>query len=133
MKPNAVAKVVAAGAMLVTLAGCAVNERSLQERGLKPLSAEQLKPMFATSRTLLWQGNGNTGTAEFRPDGSASVSSGPRFTDSGSYRIVDDGWCTQYKIIRKGQETCFRIYETGANAYTAVNDQGVIDSTFSLR
>lgn len=82
---------------------------------------------------MVWQGSANAGTSEFLPDGTVKVSVGTNFSDAGRYRVTDGGWCSQYGRIRGGAETCFRVYQTGPNAYSTVTDKGDADVTFSFR
>lgn len=120
-------------ALVFALAACAASEKALLDQGLKPLTAEQVKALFATPRTMDWQGSGRQGTSKIEPDGTVSVQTGPDFHDTGRFRIVEGGWCSTYQRIRQGREACFRVYQTGPNTYRTVTEQGDQDVTFSLR
>ncbi len=121
-------------ALLLAVAACASNEGALKEKGLQPLSSDQIKALFSKPQTMDWQAsNGRSGTSQFQPDGTVSVQVGANFNDTGRYWINDSGWCSQYQRIRQGQQACFRVYQTGPNAWSTVTDKGEADVTFRLR
>jgi hypothetical protein len=49
----------------------------------------------------------------------------------GSWRISGDKFCTKYRGVRGGNETCLALYKTGDNEYQAFLPDGGLDGTFS--
>jgi hypothetical protein len=58
-------------------------------------------------------------TTYFAPDGQVRARS-PDGSDTGTYRITDDDmYCSKYRKLRDGVETCQTIWQTGPNTYEA--------------
>ena len=47
----------------------------------------------------------------FAADGAASISGA--FSDSGKWRLADDGYCTTWKKSRSGREECYSVVPDG--------------------
>ena len=114
------------------LGGCATTEKSLTEKGMKPLSEAELKALYSGTRKVKWTNAQNrSGTGEFRADGAASVDWGTG-SAQGKYRIVGNTLCSQYDGVRGGAETCFRIYKTGDNEYKQYFTNGEYNAVVSF-
>ena len=114
------------------LAGCATTEKSLTEKGMKPLSEAELKALYSGTRKVKWTNAQNrSGTGEFRADGAASVDWGTG-SAQGKYRIVDNTLCSQFEGVRGGAENCFRIYKTGDNEYKQYFTNGEYNAVVSF-
>ncbi len=72
-----------------------------------------------------------TNTSYFTPDGQIRMRS-PDISDTGTFRITDDDmYCSKYRKLRDGAETCQTIWQTGPNTYEAHLPNGsVVKSTF---
>ena len=97
---------------LMILTGCAVSQKSLQEKGLKPITQKELEENYSRPVKIRWVNVQNqTGTAEYTPDGVARLQwQGGGAT--GRWRIADGKFCTTYPEIRGGAEACFVVYRT---------------------
>ncbi len=48
------------------------------------------------------------------------------FSDSGTYRITDDGqWCRMWKVSAGGREDCVAVYKNGDTFYSVTPDGSV--------
>ena len=91
------------------------------------LSADELRAMVSSPRKVYVAGRfGPKTTATYYGDGQIKSRS-PDGSDTGVYRVSDDGkFCTTYKIFRGGNETCQDIYQTGPATYEAHLPNGTI-------
>src|SRR5262245_12765816 len=107
-----------------TLAGCAVTEKSLRDKGMTPLSQKQLEERYSRPVKIAFHSAGGVrGTGTYTPDGTARLDSS-NFSDTGVWRIKDGKFCGKYTRIRNGQENCFTFYKTGAKEYMSFDADG---------
>jgi hypothetical protein len=113
-----------AAVVLITAAGCAVTQKSLQEKGLKPMSAKDLQERYARPVKIRWTNDRNqSGTGEYTPDGTARLAwQGGGAT--GKWRIKEGKFCTTYPEVRGGAETCFIPYRTGPRESVSFGEDG---------
>ena len=82
------------------------------------------------SRTLIGTtANGARATLRLQPDGTASLAAGST-SDTGSWRLSEQGYCTTWKNIRAGQERCFTVRRVGAKM-TVFNPDGSLSGQFT--
>jgi hypothetical protein len=62
-------------------------------------------------------------------DGTASVSAGST-NDAGTWRLSEQGYCTTWKNIRKGEERCFTVRRSGTKL-TVFNPDGSVSGQFT--
>ena len=106
-----------AGLIALLIGGCATAEQKLMESGLKPLTDDQLREVFAKRpRTAEWSTANASGTIEYSPDGTQKTQWG-RGGDSGTYQIRNGMICGKWKTIRNGEERCFTVYKVADNTY----------------
>ena len=82
-------------------------------------------------------------TAEFlSPEGAAVVTysrSGDQQIewaggkDSGTFQIRQDHFCSRWKTLRNGAESCTRVYKVSETEYELVGDDGVYAATMILK
>jgi hypothetical protein len=123
-------------AVLIVLAGCALTEKALQERGLSPLTQSELEAMFSRTRTFhRTNAEGGSGTVTYTPAGVVKLD-WIQGADEGFWWIAGDKFCVKYNIkykpILRGGERCFTVYKTGENEYKAFNAEGSSAGTVSF-
>jgi hypothetical protein len=117
------------GALFVILSGCATTEKSLQERGLTPLTHNDLETLLSRTRTVRWtSAKGVAGTGTYTQDGTAKLAWNGGGTE-GSWRVSGDKFCTKYPTIRNGNETCFTMYKTSESEYQSFSPDGSFNAT----
>lgn len=120
-----------AAMLLASAAGCASAEKSLQEKGLSPLTQKQLEERFSRPRKVSFQSaTGVRGTASYMPDRTARVEA-PNLTDTGTYRVQDGKLCFKWATIRKGEEACFSYYQTGPKELKSIAADGSLNATIT--
>jgi len=69
-------------------------------------------------------------TVEFtmNSDGTAAVSGAA--TDTGTWRLSEQGYCATWKNIRRGQERCFTVLRKGTE-FHVINPDGSLSTTVS--
>jgi len=114
---------------LLLVSGCATTEKSLQERGLTPLTHSELETLMSRTRTARWTtSKGVTGTGSYTQDGTAKLAWSGGGAE-GSWRISGDRFCTKYPTIRGGNETCFSLYKMHENEYQSFFPDGSLNAT----
>lgn len=120
---------VTTGIAVLMLSSCATTEKSMQERGLTPLTHNQLKTLMSRTRTTHWTTAENvTGTGTYLDDGSAEITWGGRAAQ-GAWRITGDKFCTRYPTIRKGNDVCYTLFKTGEKEYQLFHQDGSLNAT----
>jgi len=118
-------------ATFLALSGCATPEKSLQARGLSPLTQRELEALFSQTRTLhATTAEGLTGTWTFTPDGVAKGGWGLVSAET-SWRITGGKFCTK-DTRGSGVEQCHSLYKTGENEYQAFHPNGALSATLSF-
>ncbi len=62
------------------------------------------------------------------PDGSATLAGA--LSDSGTWRLSEQGYCVTWKRIRAGQERCFTVVRKGAEQQV-LNPDGSVSTTIT--
>ncbi|MBI2753614.1 MAG: hypothetical protein HYX46_08905 [Betaproteobacteria bacterium] len=68
-------------------------------------------------------------TMAFNANGTVALTAG-RTSDTGTWRVVDNGYCTTWKTIRAGQERCFTARRAGTKI-TVSNPDGSVSGYFT--
>jgi hypothetical protein len=124
--PYRTARLAAVAAFVpLVLAACAsVTEQSLQQQGVKPLSAAEMKDYFSRTRTADFTTATNaTGRIQYAADGTVKADTRSR-SFAGRWRLDGDRLCTTYPDLRDGREGCARVYRTGPKQITGFWPEG---------
>jgi len=132
MKMTRTAAVTILSVVLLLLSGCATTERSLQEKGLKPLTNGQISELFSRTRNFRFTTATNaSGAGTFVQNGKVSVAWQTGSAD-GTWRIHDNTLCTEYPTLHSGAERCFSVYRTQRNEYEMFLANGSLNSTLKF-
>lgn len=93
----------------MTLVGCKTAEQALVEAGRTPLKAEQLKSLFV-GNTINGQSATFTFSAFVSPDGTTRGTNTRGSTNSGTWKIVGDTVCLEWKDPR-WTNACSKYFE----------------------
>ena len=133
MKTSAIFLVVL---VVLALAGLAAAQET--PRGT-PLSEADLRKIFSDGVLFDNEHGGLKGTVAMMASGLAYnlwlvTARGTGGQDRGTWRIDGDTVCFKWSFIRGGQESCFRFYKVGENAYESrFAKDGRLRLSFSLR
>lgn len=114
---------------LVMVSGCGPTQQSLRERGLTPLTHDELETLFSRRRTTRWTTVESVKGAGAYEQGGAAKLNWYGGEAVGSWRIVGDTFCTKYPKIHRGNETCYTFYKTGGNEYRLYLPDGAFNAT----
>lgn len=79
------------------------------------LNSQQVKAVMVGKNVSWVTPDGVTkGYSRYRPNGTSAVtvSASNKFKDTGTWRIVENQFCTKWQVIRDGQEGCSTIRTT---------------------
>ncbi len=114
------------GLMNVTLAATAVLAQSVN------VSPQEIEKSWVGKTVVGTVAAGPTAgkmlEMQLRADGTAEVSGAA--TDTGVWRLSEQGYCATWKKIRGGQERCFTVQRQGSD-WRVINPDGSLNTTIS--
>lgn len=99
---------------------------SAQER---PLTPDEVKEKWVGKVAIGSTATGMPVELKLQPDGSASIVAG-NTSDTGTWRLPEQGFCTTWKKIRAGQERCFTGVVQGSTV-KVFNPDGSVAGQYS--
>ena len=113
---------------LLALAGCTLD-RKVEAPAGDYLSHEQLSALLARTRTANIAAGRLNATGNYSPDGTVHLNWGTG-SAKGTWKIYDNRFCTRYREIRQGFETCYFFRQTGDKTYTLFATDGKVAATW---
>ena len=95
----------------------------------QPVAPKEIEESWVGRTLSGTNASGIAVTMRMQADGSASVAAGST-SDTGSWRLSDQGYCTTWKTIRAGQERCFTARRAGTRV-TVLNPDGSVSGYFT--
>ncbi|MBK7079552.1 MAG: hypothetical protein IPN24_07170 [Betaproteobacteria bacterium] len=95
----------------------------------QPVTPKEIQETWVGKTLSGTNASGGPVTMKMQADGSASVAAGST-SDTGSWRLSDQGYCTTWKTIRAGQERCFTARRAGTRV-TVLNPDGSVSGYFT--
>ena len=95
----------------------------------QPVTAKEIQETWVGKVLAGTAANGAAVTMAMQADGSASLTAGST-SDSGTWRVLENGYCTTWKKIRAGQERCYSASRSGAKV-TVLNPDGSVSGYFT--
>lgn len=129
MKKQTLFALVMAGAVIVFW-GCA--ERQLGPSAAKRLNQTELELLFQTERAAEFQSAGTHVSVTYYPDQRQECDWGSG-RDKGTYRINNDEFCSTWTWLRKGAESCSKIYQIGENEFEFRSSDGISHAIMKLK
>jgi hypothetical protein len=80
------------------------------------VSGDEIKATWVGKKIFARSSTGGLVDFTMAADGTASVAVG-NFTDTGTWRPQDKGYCAKWNKIRGGQESCFNVVRRGGDLY----------------
>jgi uncharacterized membrane protein len=90
----------------------------------KPLTPAEIKAAWIGKKLFARAANGNMLDLHMNSDGSAALTVG-NFSDTGTWRLSDSGYCATWKRLREGKEACFTAVRRGSSVYILNADQSI--------
>lgn len=72
---------------------------------------EKIRSEWVGKKLLVRGSNGQLMDLWFRADGAIEIA-GNNFSDSGTWRLNESGYCAKWQRIRNGEERCFTVRTT---------------------
>jgi uncharacterized membrane protein len=92
-----------------------------------PMTSEEIKAGWVGKKIVSRGANGALFDLFFKADGTIEIS-GNSFSDSGVWRLAEQGYCATWKKIRAGEERCFTVAKRGFNLQV-FNPDGSVSGT----
>ena len=113
---NGISCFVLAGSLLAAISAHAQDE---------VFTPEDIKAKLVGKKLFTRGSNGILADYVMFPDGTSSLSASTNFSDTGTWRLDDKGYCAKWKKIRNGAEACFTIVRRGPTVYVLNADGSV--------
>jgi hypothetical protein len=91
------------------------------------MTPEEIKASWVGKKILSRGASGALFDLYFKADGTIDIS-GNSFSDSGVWRLSDQGYCATWTRIRAGEERCFTVAKNGLNLQV-FNPDGSVSGT----
>lgn len=105
------------------IAFCGCAELKPNPSGAEILNQTELERLFHTERTVEFLSSGTRVSVTYFPDGRQECDWGSG-NDKGTYRINNDEFCSTWTWLRKGAESCSKIYKIGENEFEFRDSNG---------
>ena len=89
-----------------------------------PVTPAEIKATWIGKKVFARGANGSMLDLHMNVDGSAAVAIG-NFSDTGTWKLSDSGYCATWKRIREGREACFTVVRRGNSVYILNADKSV--------
>jgi hypothetical protein len=129
MKKQTLSALAIAGAFIV-FGGCAELQTNLSDARI--LNQRELERLFQTERTVEFLSSGLRVAVTYYPDGRQECDWGSG-NDKGTYRINNDEFCSTWTWLRKGVESCSKIYKRGENEFEFRSSDGISHAIMRLK
>ena len=93
-----------------------------------PVTGKEIQDNWVGKTLVGTAANGAPVTMVLSASGTATLSAGST-NDSGTWRAVENGYCTTWKTIRAGQERCFTTRRSGSKVIV-LNPDGSVSGQF---
>ncbi|MCU0538718.1 MAG: hypothetical protein MUF46_02365 [Desulfobacterales bacterium] len=130
MKPPAFF-VMALGLALI-VCGCMSREFNLRQSGAKMLTPSELEALFHADRTAEFPITAGVATVTYSPDGRQEIDWGGG-KDTGRFRIKGEEFCSTWSRLRKGEESCSKIYKISDTEYEFIDSDGATAAVMRLK
>jgi hypothetical protein len=107
--------------MLVALATAAAAQDG-------PVSGKEIQETWVGKELLGTTANGAKVVMKLEANGKAALTAG-NTSDTGTWRVADQGYCTTWATIRAGAERCFTVARAGGQ-FKVFNPDGSLSGSF---
>jgi hypothetical protein len=123
--------IVAVG-IIIALYGCVTHELEIRMSGARMLSQGELEHLFYAERLADFSSPEGAASVTYHSDGRQEIewASGQ---DTGRFRIENEQFCSTWTKLRKGEESCSKIYWISDKEYEFISSDGTYAATMRLR
>jgi hypothetical protein len=114
------------------LAGCALPVPGQAPAERRMLWQADLERLFHTDRRVEFVSPEGSAVVTYSRGGDQQIEWAGG-TDSGTFQIRRDQFCSRWKTLRNGAESCTRVFRVSETEYELVGDDGVYAATMILR
>lgn len=111
-------------ASLLLAVACATS--ALAQDG--PVSGKEIQETWVGKELLGTTASGAKVSMKIDANGKAALSAG-NTSDTGTWRLTEQGYCTTWSTIRAGQERCFTVTRSGS-VFKVLNPDGSLSGSF---
>jgi hypothetical protein len=131
MLKHVVVAMVAVG-VFAGLAGCTLPAAREAHSERRMLWQSELERLFHADRTAEFLSPEGAAVVTYSRSGDQQIEwAGGK--DSGTFQIRQDHFCSRWKSLRNGAESCTRVYKVSETEYELVGDDGVYAATMILK
>jgi len=122
----------AAMGIVAALLGCVTHEFQIQLAGARMLNRGELEQLFFAERMVDFSSPDGLASVTYHPDGRQEIDwhSGQ---DTGTFRIANEEFCSTWTRLRRGEESCSKIYRIDEKEYEFISSDGTYAATMRLR
>lgn len=122
--------VLAMAGAIIAFCGCAELQPSTS--GDNRLNQNELERLFHTERTVEFLSSGTRVSVTYFSDGRQECSWDSEY-DRGTYRIDNDEFCSTWTRLRKGAESCSRVYKISDTEFEFRSADGTPHAVMRLK
>jgi hypothetical protein len=112
--------------------GCSFHELQLKAAGATILDQSDLEQLFYADRTVQFEIPGGLATVKYYPDGRQEIG-WDKGQDTGQFRIDNGQFCSTWKRLRNGAESCSKVYRVSEVKYEFISNDGDLAATMYLK
>jgi hypothetical protein len=117
---------------LIAFYGCASYELQLRLSGAKRLNQSELEHLFYAERTVEFSSSSGRASVRYFSDGRQKID-WDNGNDKGNFRINNEEFCSTWTKLRKGAESCSKIYKISENEYEFIGSDGASAAIMRLK
>jgi hypothetical protein len=118
--------------ILTVLCGCVTHELQIKMSGARMLNQGELEHLFYVERKVEFSSPDGSAAVTYHPDGRQEIEWN-NGKDTGSFRIDNETFCSTWTNLRKGAESCSKIYRINETEYEFISSDGTYAATMHLR
>lgn len=116
----------------MALSGCISRELQLKMSDAKMLNQGELGQLFYADRMVEFSSPDGSAAVTYHPDGRQEIEWN-NGKDSGSFRIENEQFCSTWTKLRKGEESCSKVYRIDEKEYEFISIDGTYAATMRLK
>jgi hypothetical protein len=112
--------------------GCTLPGMPEAQPGRRMLWQSELERLFQTDRTVEFVSPEGSAVVTYSRAGDQGIE-WANGKDTGTFQIRNDHFCSRWKTLRNGAESCTRVFKISETEYELVGDDGVYAATMNLK